>query len=133
MVHNPVILFDGVCNLCNGSVQFIIQHDPPANFRFASLQSDTAKQLLLEHGLNPQHLDSIVLIEGASSFTKSDAVLRVVRHLSGLWPVLTVLRVIPRVVRNWAYDVIARNRYRWFGQQNSCMLPSRELLGRFLE
>lgn len=133
MSDKPIILFDGVCNLCNWSVQFIINRDPGANFNFTSTQSQTGQCLLQEQGAYFQAINSFVLIEGESYLVKSDAALKVAQNLSGWWPLLTILQVIPRVVRDWAYDIIARNRYKWFGQQNSCMLSSKELRDRFLE
>jgi predicted DCC family thiol-disulfide oxidoreductase YuxK len=99
---------------------------------FASLQSEVGSKLLEEHGLSPEALDTFVLIEGARCFTRSDAALRVAQHLSGGWSLCRVLSLIPRPVRDWSYTVIARNRYRWFGRRETCMIPSRDLLDRFL-
>ena len=129
---NPIVLFDGVCNLCSTSVQFILQRDPAGKFRFASLQSDLAQRLLTERGLDPKALDSVVVVDGDRLYRESDAALRVARDLKGAWKALTVFRVIPRPVRDWAYRLIARNRYRWFGKKESCWLPTPELRGRFL-
>jgi predicted DCC family thiol-disulfide oxidoreductase YuxK len=131
MTH-PIVLFDGVCNLCSGSVQLILQHDPAGRFRFASLQSDLAQRLLTERGLDPKALDSVVVIDGDRLYRESDAALRIARDLKGAWKVLTVFRVIPRPLRDWAYRLIARNRYRWFGKAETCWLPTPELRGRFL-
>ena len=129
---NPIVLFDGVCNLCSTSVQFILQRDPVGRFRFASLQSDLAQRLLTEQGLDPKALDSVVVIDGDRLYRESDAALRIARDLKGAWKALTVFRVIPRPVRDWAYRLIARNRYRWFGKSETCWLPTPELRGRFL-
>jgi predicted DCC family thiol-disulfide oxidoreductase YuxK len=129
---NPIVLFDGVCNLCSTSVQFILQRDPAGRFRFASLQSDLAQRLLTEHGLDPKALDSVVVVDGDRLYRESDAALRIARDLKGAWKALTVFRVIPRPVRDWAYRLIARNRYRWFGKSETCWLPTPELRGRFL-
>ena len=129
---NPIVLFDGVCNLCSTSVQFILQRDPAGRFRFASLQSDLAQRLLTERGLDPKALDSVVVIDGDRLYRESDAALRIARDLKGAWTILTVFRVIPRPVRDWAYRLIARNRYRWFGKSETCWLPTPELRGRFL-
>lgn len=132
MSDKPIILFDGVCNLCNWSVQFIIKRDPKAYFRFASIQSTTGKQLLQERGVHAQDINSFVLIEGQSCLMRSDAALGVAKNLAGLWSLLIVLYIIPHAIRDLGYDLIARNRYKWFGKQNSCMIPSKELLDRFL-
>lgn len=131
MTH-PIVLFDGVCNLCSTSVQFILQRDPAGRFRFASLQSDLAQRLLTERGLDPKALDSVVVVDGDRFYRESDAALRIARDLKGAWKALSVFRVIPRPVRDWAYRLIARNRYRWFGKSETCWLPTPELRGRFL-
>jgi predicted DCC family thiol-disulfide oxidoreductase YuxK len=128
----PVILFDGECNLCSWSVQFIIKRDPLARFQFAALQSPAGQRLLAERGIDTRGIDSVVLIEGAAWYARSDAALRIARRLSGLWPLLGALLVVPRPLRDWAYDIVARKRYRWFGRAESCMLPTPELRGRFL-
>lgn len=129
---HPVILFDGVCNLCNASVQFVIKGDPGAKFRFSSLQSDTAKQMLQQAGLDHTMTDTVVLFYNGKVYTQSDAALHIARRLTGLWPVMHVLIVIPRPIRNAVYNWIARNRYRWFGKKDQCMIPSPELKHRFL-
>ena len=134
MQHNrAIILFDGVCHLCTSTVQFIIKRDPHGYFTFASLQSDVGRQLLEEHGLQPDALDTFVLVEGSRCFTRSDAALRVAQHLSGGWSLVRALSLIPKPVRDWGYTVIARNRYRWFGRRETCMIPSRDILDRFLQ
>ncbi|MFT5124937.1 MAG: putative DCC family thiol-disulfide oxidoreductase YuxK [Kiritimatiellia bacterium] len=127
----PVVLFDGVCNLCTRSVQFIIKRDPKKHFRFASLQSDEAKHLLAAHQASSD-LSSIQLIEGGRLYDRSSAALRICRHLNGLWPLLFGFIVIPKVLRDMVYNWIARNRYAWFGKTESCMLPSPETADRFL-
>jgi predicted DCC family thiol-disulfide oxidoreductase YuxK len=130
---SPIILFDGVCNLCHGLVQFIIERDPKARFRFASLQSEVG-QRLMPSGVNPdpENLDSVVLIEGTRAYTHSAAVLRILRQLGGGWQLLAAGLVLPRFLRDAAYRFVARNRYRWFGKQNECWLPTPELKSRFL-
>lgn len=128
---HQVILFDGVCNLCNSSVQFIIKRDPGAKFRFSSLQSDSAKQLLQQAGIDRMKADSVVLFKNAKVYTQSDAALHISKQLSGLWPIMYVLILIPRPIRNAVYNWIARNRYRWFGKKDQCMIPSPELKHRF--
>ncbi|MFK7798015.1 MAG: thiol-disulfide oxidoreductase DCC family protein [Aureispira sp.] len=127
-----IVLFDGVCNLCDQSVQFIIQHDPKQRYKFAPLQSDLAKDLLQEHQLNPKDLERAVLIENGKAYTHSTASLRVVRHLSGAWPLLYVFILVPRFIRDAVYRWVARNRYRWFGQKDSCAMPTPENRARFL-
>jgi predicted DCC family thiol-disulfide oxidoreductase YuxK len=131
-MNQPVILFDGECNLCSWSVQFIIRRDPSAVFRFAALQSPIGRQLLAVCEVDPLALDSLVLVEGAASYVRSDAALRIVCRLGGLWPLLGVLTLVPRSLRDWAYDVIARNRLRWFGRADSCLVPTPALRERFL-
>ncbi|AYA35757.1 thiol-disulfide oxidoreductase DCC family protein [Hymenobacter oligotrophus] len=130
---SSIILFDGVCNLCHGLVQFIIERDPQARFRFASLQSE-AGQRLMPGGANPdpENPDSVVLIENGQAYTHSTAILRIVRHLGGGWRLLGLGMVLPRFLRDAAYRFVARNRYRWFGKQNECWLPTPELKARFL-
>ncbi|RRB04589.1 thiol-disulfide oxidoreductase DCC family protein [Larkinella rosea] len=128
-----IIVFDGVCNLCNGAVNFIIDHDPKNRFRFVALQSETGQELLNRYPSANGPVDSIVLIRNGQSFVKSDAALAIARCLSGVWPVLTIFRIIPRFLRDAVYDLIARNRYRFFGKQDACRLPTPELRARFLE
>jgi predicted DCC family thiol-disulfide oxidoreductase YuxK len=127
------VLFDGVCNLCNGAVHFIIKRDPRGSFRFASLQSDAGQTLLKQFDLPTEHFNSIVVIDGQRFFTRSSAALHITKRLSGLWPALYIGVVIPPFLRNPIYAWIARNRYRWFGRQEQCMLPTPELRSRFLE
>jgi predicted DCC family thiol-disulfide oxidoreductase YuxK len=129
---NPIVLFDGVCNLCSGSVQLILRHDPAGRFRFASLQSPAGQELLARFGIDPGAMDSVILVEGDRWFKESDAALRVARGMIGPWRMLWALRVIPRPLRDGLYRLIARNRYRWFGKQETCWLPTPELRERFL-
>jgi predicted DCC family thiol-disulfide oxidoreductase YuxK len=131
MPANPIVLFDGVCNLCNGSVQFIIRRDPKARFRFASLQSTVGERLRGELGIDPT-LDSVLLVEDGRWYKESDAALRIAHGLGGPWKALGIFRLIPTFLRDRAYRLIARNRYRWFGKQETCWLPTPELRGRFL-
>jgi predicted DCC family thiol-disulfide oxidoreductase YuxK len=130
--YRAIVLFDGVCNLCTFTVQFIIKRDPHGSFLFASLQSEVGSRLLKEHGLLPEALDTFVLIEGSRYFTRSAAALRVAQHLSGGWSLCRSLSLIPRPIRDWGYTVIARNRYRWFGRRETCLIPSRDIVDRFL-
>jgi len=129
---HPVVLFDGVCNLCNGSVQFILKRDPQGRFRFASLQSEPGRRLMTEHGLDPDALSSVVVVEEGRVWKESSAALRIARHLPGAWKLLRVFTLVPRPLRDAAYRLIARNRYRWFGKMEACWLPTPELKGRFL-
>jgi predicted DCC family thiol-disulfide oxidoreductase YuxK len=128
-----VILFDGVCNLCNGFVQFLIQRDPKRRYRYASLQSEAGQSLMKEAGLPVDEIDSVVLIEDGKAYTHSDVALRVARHMSGLWPMAVVFYSIPKGIRDRIYNWIARNRYRWFGKRESCMVPTPELKSLFLD
>jgi predicted DCC family thiol-disulfide oxidoreductase YuxK len=130
---HPLVLFDGVCNLCNRSVQTIVRHDRQARFRFASLQSPLGERLRNELGIDPKKVDSILLVEGDRWYQESDAALRIARGLGGAWALLGVFRLLPRVLRDAVYRWIARNRYRWFGKTETCWLPTPELRGRFLE
>ncbi len=127
-----IVIFDGLCNLCNGAVQFIIRHDKNNRFVFASLQSEVAKKLLNEIQV-PSSLDTIVLIKGHKHFEKSDAVLEIAKNLSGLWPLVYVFKIIPRFLRDVLYNWVAKNRYTWFGKRNSCLSPSPEFIDKFLE
>lgn len=131
---HPVVLFDGVCNLCNSSVQFIIDRDPKGTLRFASLQSEAAAKLLRQHDLTPPEgdPDSILLVEDGAVYSHSSAALRIARRLSGVWSVLYVFMLVPRPLRDLVYRFIARNRYRWFGKSEMCRVPTPELRERFL-
>jgi predicted DCC family thiol-disulfide oxidoreductase YuxK len=123
----PIVLFDGPCSLCNASVEFIRRRDPAGRFLFAPLQSDQGRRLLEEHGLPPDDERTVVLIDGGRVFTRSDATLRIVRQLRPPWPLLCGLVVVPRFVRDFVYNTIARHRREWFGQTAACPLPSAEL------
>lgn len=128
----PVLLFDGVCNLCDASVQWVLKRDRKAQFRFAALQSGIGRQLLAEHGMNPDAFDSVVLIDGDRVFTRSDAALEILRRLGGFWACWSVFQWIPRPLRDAVYNWVARNRYRWFGREDACHLPRPEWKSRFL-
>lgn len=131
-----IIFFDGVCNFCNASVQFIIKRDPKMHFQFAALQSDEAKQVLAEHVENPENIvadpDSFILLSNGKIHTKSTASLYVMKRLTGLWPLLFTLIIIPKPIRDFFYTVFARNRYRLFGKKDACSIPSPEDRARFL-
>jgi predicted DCC family thiol-disulfide oxidoreductase YuxK len=128
---HPVILFDGVCNLCNGAVQFVIKRDQRKQFRFAALQSNAGKQLT-EHFALPAQLNTFVLLENGKVYTRSTAALRVARKLKGLWPLLYAGIIIPTFIRDAVYEFVSKNRYKWFGKKESCMIPSPELKQLFL-
>jgi predicted DCC family thiol-disulfide oxidoreductase YuxK len=129
---HPVILFDGVCNLCNASVQFIINRDPKAKFRFASLQSETGQSLLKKFNLSAEKLYSVMVVDQDKVYDRSRAALEIARRLSGLWPLLYGFIIVPPFIRNLVYDWISRNRYRWFGVRQACMMPSPDMKARFI-
>lgn len=128
---NPVILFDGVCNLCNSSVQFVIKHDPKRQFRFASIQGDYGQQVLKQFHLPPDSLNSFILLKDNQIYTHSTGALKVAKQLSGAWPLLYAFIIIPAFIRNAVYQFIANNRYKWFGKKESCAMPSPELKALF--
>ncbi len=128
---NPIVLFDGDCHFCHSSVQFIIKRDSKQLFYFASQQSGAGQELLKQCGV-PADIDSLVLIENGKAYVKSTSVLRICRHLYGGWKYLYVFRFIPSFIRDSVYNVIAKNRYKWFGKVNSCPIPSNEVRNRFL-
>jgi predicted DCC family thiol-disulfide oxidoreductase YuxK len=131
---HPIVLFDGVCNLCNGAVNFLIDRDPSSTLRFASLQSEAAHDVLKAFGRTIRFGDpeSILLVEGGRVYERSSAVLRIVRHLSGAWWLLGALLVVPRPLRDVVYQWVAANRYRWFGKSDVCRVPTPLLRERFL-
>lgn len=132
--NKKIILFDGVCNLCDGAVQFIIKHDKKDVFRYASLQSEIGKKLVAERGMDPEEIDSIMLIEpGVAYYRKSTAALEIARDLSGGYSLLKNFLFIPEIIRDGVYDFIANNRYRWFGKKEQCMIPTPELKAKFLD
>ena len=131
-LSRPTIFFDGVCNLCTGSVQFIIKHDPKHYFRFASLQSELGKQVLQKFNLPSAEFGSFILLEEGKIYTKSTAALRVTKKLDSLWPLLFSFMIVPPFIRNWVYSFIAKNRYRWFGKKEECWIPNAELNNLFL-
>ncbi len=127
-----VIFFDGVCNLCNWSIQFVIKNDKKKIFLFASLQSDCASTNLTH--ANGQHIsyDSVVYQKGELIYTQSDAVLTILKDMGGLWRLFYIFKFIPKPLRDWVYNMIGANRYRWFGKKDKCMIPSPEINDRFL-
>ena len=129
----PVVLFDGVCNLCNGSVRFVIERDPHKHFQFAPLQSETATTLIGRTADPLAMPDSIVLVDDGRLYVRSTAALRIARRLRFPWPLLCLFMAVPRPLRDWVYDLIARHRYGWFGKRDTCMVPTKEIRDRFLE
>lgn len=132
LTEHYLVLFDGVCNLCTASVQFIIERDPQGKFTFASLQSEYGRKVLSSFGADPTSLHSLVLVANHRLYERSDAALEIARHLRGGWRYLYILRFVPRVIRDACYKLVAANRYHWFGKKNECWLPSGSLQARFL-
>lgn len=128
-----IVLFDGVCNLCNGAVQFIIRRDSTSKIRFASLQSDFGRQQLIRFGYSPDNLYTILVIDRDRLYEKSDAIFRIVSQLDAPWKWMKVFKILPRFIRDGAYDLISRSRYKIFGRHDSCMIPDESLKARFLE
>ena len=131
-VAHPILLFDGVCNLCHGSVRFLLERDRAARLRFAPLQSDVGRALLAHCALDADALDTVVLIDAAGAHARSDAALRALRLLGAPWSWSWVLAAIPRPLRDALYGFVARHRYRWFGRKDACPLPRPEWRARFL-
>lgn len=130
--QHPILLFDGVCNLCSASVQWVLQRDKAGLFRYAALQSEIGGELLQRFGLDTAAFDTVVLVDGDRVFTRSDAALEVLRRLGSAWSWLGILHWAPRPIRDTVYNWVARNRYRWFGQKQECWLPRPEWKERFL-
>lgn len=126
-----IVLFDGECNFCNKSVQFIIKRDPTYYFKFASLQSNIGKKLLREYDI-PSHIDSIVLIDNNRAYLESSAALRICKYLQGLWKIFYIFIIIPPPLRNFFYKTLAKLRYKWVSKENNCLLPTQEDKKRFL-
>lgn len=131
--NGPILLFDGVCSLCDHSVQFILDHEAAGTFRFASLQSAAGKQLLDQCGLRDEPVDSVVLVEDGTCYVQSEAVWRVAARLDAPWRWVALGRWIPRAGRDWAYSIVARHRYQWFGTRDQCRLPQPGVRNRFLD
>jgi predicted DCC family thiol-disulfide oxidoreductase YuxK len=131
--HKKIILFDGICNLCNGAVQFIIKHDKKDIFRFVALQSEMGKEICNYIGVDQSKIDSIILYNpGIAYYYKSSAVLEIGEDLGGIYSLASVLKIFPEKLRNHIYDYIAKNRYNWYGKKESCMIPTPELKNKFL-
>lgn len=132
MSKESIILFDGVCNLCNGVVNFVIKRDKKNSLQFAPLQSETAYVLLRKYKTQTLGMPSFVFIENGKVYTQSTGALKVCRHLSGAWPALYALLIVPQFIRDGVYKWIAKNRYKWFGKKDECMIPTPELRSKFL-
>ena len=129
---SAIVLFDGVCNFCNGSVNFIIERDTKNHFKFAPLQSEIAQKLLAKYQIDPAQTDSVVVIENERAYVYSDGALQVAKNLGGAWSWLYALRVVPRVVRDFFYKTFAKYRYKLFGKKDACMMPTAKVREKFL-
>lgn len=130
---SPIILFDGICVFCNYWVNLAIRKDRKKHLKFAALQSETASRLLKKYGLHTSRISSVILIEKGKAYTQSSAALRACRYLNGGWKFFYGLLIIPKFIRDFFYNIIARNRYRWFGKKDNCMIPTPDIRERFLE
>ncbi|HNM32441.1 MAG TPA: DCC1-like thiol-disulfide oxidoreductase family protein [Chitinophagales bacterium] len=128
---DKIVLFDGVCNLCDYSVQFILKHDKSQSLRFASLQSEIGKEILSNYNY-PQQLDGVVFIENSKLYSKSAAAFRISRYFGGYWSGLQLLTIVPSFITDFFYNVIAKYRYKWWGKKETCLVPSKETIHRFL-
>lgn len=127
-----IVLFDGVCNLCNGAINYVIKRDKKNVFKFAALQSEIGKELTSKFNIDTSKVDSIILIDGDKHYDKSSAALYISKNISGAHPLLFGFMIIPKFIRDAAYDYVARNRYKWFGKKDNCMIPTKELKSKFL-
>jgi predicted DCC family thiol-disulfide oxidoreductase YuxK len=130
---HPIILFDGICNFCSGIVLFTLKRDPEGIFRYAPLQSEAGQSLLRHFGLLTDDFNSLILVEGNKYYQKSTAVLRIAKRIRGLWPLLYLFVTVPRPIRDFIYDLVAKNRYKWFGKKEECLIPTPDIKSRFLE
>lgn len=130
--QKPIVFFDGICNLCNGTIQFLLKRDKTEQFVFASLQSDAAKNILLQYNVKKIKMNSILLIEDGQVYDKSTAVLKICKHLNWPWNMMSVAKVLPLSFRDKIYDYIARHRYKWFGMKNTCTMMLPEYKNRFI-
>jgi predicted DCC family thiol-disulfide oxidoreductase YuxK len=131
-MNHKIILFDGVCNLCNRTVNYVLKRDKKDRFRFAAFQDEAGKRLIAKLNIDRSKTDSIVLIDDDKVYVRSTAALRISRNLGGGYPLFYGLMIIPNFIRNWVYDYVARNRYKWFGKKDSCMIPAPEIRSKFL-
>jgi predicted DCC family thiol-disulfide oxidoreductase YuxK len=132
--NKKIILFDGVCNLCDSLLQFVIRHDKKDVFRFVALQSNLGQEIVNHIGVQNKNIDSVILyVPGVAYYYKSSAALEIARELGGFFHFGTIFKIIPTVLRNYIYDYVAKNRYSWYGKKASCMIPTPELKSKFLE
>lgn len=132
MTASPIVLFDGICNLCCGVVKFVIKRDKHARIKFAALQSEAGLQLLKQYNLPSSNFSSFVFIENGQAYTQSEAALRLCKNLSAMWPFMYGFIIVPSFIRNGIYNWIAKNRYKWFGKQDQCMIPTPDTKTLFL-
>lgn len=132
-MKQTIIIFDGVCNFCNSSVIFIIKRDPNSHFLFTPLQSNSAKELIIKYKVNNYSIGSIILIKDDKYFLKSDAIFEIIKELTGYWYLFKVCKIIPLFIRDFFYNLISKNRYRFFGKKDSCMILTKDLQKRFLD
>ena len=130
---SPILLFDGVCNLCNGLVRFIIKHDKKGSIRFAALQSSAGEKLINQFTIATNDLDSLIFLDGNKYFIKSEAVFEIINHLGGGWKLLLILKIFPKRFCDFIYERFASVRYKMWGKRESCMIPTKELMHRFIE
>lgn len=131
--EGPILLFDGVCNLCSASVQFVLKRNSKENVRFASLQSEFAVKALKDSKLPTDYLNSLVLLENGRTYVKSDAALKLAKHLDGAWKLGGVFSIVPKFIRDAVYDWVAKNRYKWYGKKDVCWIPEPRWKNRFIE
>jgi predicted DCC family thiol-disulfide oxidoreductase YuxK len=128
-----IILFDGVCNLCEASIVYVIKHDKKDIFRFVPLQSDLGQRIVKHIGINTNHIDSVILYEpGVAYYYKSSAVVEIAKGLSGIFTWFTLFQILPTVLRDYVYDYVAKNRYKWYGKKQECLVPNKEVVSKFL-
>lgn len=128
-----IVLFDGVCNLCNSVVQFLIVRDKKKKLFYSALQSSVGQEILRDNGLNTSDFDSFILQYKGEVYSKSSAGIRVLSQLGGLWPMMKVFLIVPKPIRDWVYSLIANNRYKWWGKKDHCMMPTPEMQSRFVK
>lgn len=132
MEHQLIIVFDGVCNFCESSMNFVIHRDKNSKFKFAPAQSDAGEKLQKQYGINAIDLETMILIKDGVAFTKSDAAVEIAKDLDGAWRLLSLIRVFPKFIRDWAYSIVGQNRYRVWGKKETCMVPTADIRARFL-
>ena len=132
MTEQPIILFDGVCNFCNSAVNFTLKRNKKANIMFAPMQSGAGAKILQQYNLDENDMKSFIFIDNGEVYKQSTGALRVCKYLSGLWPICYGFIIVPKFIRDGIYNFIAKNRYKWFGQKQACMIPTPDVKARFL-